>query len=336
MKSKFTYHTEDEEIQRSVELFADAWKNNVPEFAVQTSGSTGVPKTIVLKREQLRASAQRTLRFFDISAGTSALLGISPETIGGKMMIVRALEGDLHLRITHPSDDPLQSIPIAQTPDFCPLVPMQVLRIAERSPQQLNHIQTILLGGSPLPASMENRLKNLHERCFLGFGMTETVSHIAVRKMGNPVYTALKGVHLAENDGNLVISDEELGIRGLVTNDSVELIDSTHFRWLGRSDFAINSGGIKIHPESLERVLSEIVHIPFFIASEPDDTFGEKCIMIADDHGSIPSENEIRLWCRKHAGSYTAPRAIYRTSVVFNRGGKINRRATLQQLGLVR
>jgi O-succinylbenzoic acid--CoA ligase len=243
------YRTTDASLQQEVGEFIAAWESGTSAFNVFTSGSTGPPKRIELTRAQLIASAQRTLDYFDLGDGDSALLGISPKTIGGKMMIVRALLGGLKLMVCSPSANPLTALEPGETLGFCPLVPMQAQRVLETDPSSLQRVRNILLGGAPVSDKLEKELMNAHNGCYAGYGMTETVSHIAIRRLGNPVYRSLRGVVFRQDeDGRLIVSDAELGIRQLVTNDLVELIDARQFTWLGRSDFAINSGGVKIHP----------------------------------------------------------------------------------------
>jgi len=328
------YRTSDSSLQQSVAGFIHEWQSGRQQFEVQTSGSTGPPKTIVLEREQLEASARRTLNYFGLQPGDTTLLGISPTTIGGKMMIVRSIIGQLCLLVASPSSDPLQVLEPEETLDFCPMVPLQAQFLLKNRPEDFKRIRTILFGGAPLSASTEEQLIRFHEQCFLGFGMTETVSHVAIRKLGEDAYTALSGVSFAVSGHNLVITDTALKIDQLQTNDQVNLLDETHFIWLGRTDFVINSGGVKLYPEQIERLLSTIINVPFFIASEPDDTFGEKCIIVVDETTEIPPLDEIQRYCKKYLGAYTAPRKCYITPIVFSNGTKINRRATLLQLGI--
>lgn len=327
------YRNADATLRRAVEAVAEAWFSGQEILEVHTSGSTGPPKRIELRRDQLEASASRTLTYFGLQPGDTALLGLSPATIGGKMMIIRALIGGLKLLITPPSSDPLSALLPDEIPDFCPMVPLQAQQLLLHRPQDLARIRTVLFGGAPMPAQLETMLQTHHPGCFIGFGMTETVSHIAMRQPGNQVYNAMDGVRFSlSGQGNLVIHDQQLGIANLQTNDQADFIDDTHFRWLGRADFAINSGGIKLHPEQLEQVLSAYIRGPFFIASEPDVTFGEKCILILDADTQAPPLSELQAHCRNQIGPYAAPRALYQTQIIYTESRKINRRATLQQL----
>lgn len=312
-----------------VQVFLEQWMSGAAEFPVQTSGSTGTPKAILLTRHQLEASAKRTLQFFGLQPGDRALLGLPVQTIAGKMMILRALLGELELIITDPDSQPMNCLETDERIDFFPLSPMQLNLLG---PEQLKNVNTLLLGGSPLSPALEKRITVQHDACYIGFGMTETVSHIALRKAGDPSYHALKGVTFSTLDGKLIIEDELLQLSGLVTNDLVELTDSTRFKWLGRDDFAINSGGVKIHPEQLEQVLSDVVKGAFFIAGIPDDTFGQKCILLVDTMTEIDDFEQLCTLCRDHFGPYSAPKQLYRLPFIYSSGTKINRRLTLEQL----
>jgi len=329
-----SYRTTTAAFNDAIADFISEWESGVDQFAVQTSGSTGDPKTIILTRSQLIGSAQRTLDYFQLKPGDSALLGISPKTIGGKMMLVRAILGKLKLIVCDPSSNPLAVLETNELLDFCPMVPLQIQSILANDPEKFKSVKTILVGGAPLSAQLEAQLQQLDCRSFHGFGMTETVSHIAMRPIGNPTYTALEGVHFSQTGEQLVISDAVLGIHQLNTHDSVRLIDNTHFNWLGRTDFVINSGGVKIHPEQLEHALEDLIKGAFFVSAEYDDTFGKKCILIVDEATETPTLESIQAYCKEQFGPYAAPKKLYRTTIVYNKGSKINRLITLQQLGI--
>jgi O-succinylbenzoic acid--CoA ligase len=335
LKTQIKYRTTDPRIQEEVEHFIAEWNAGTPVFEVKTSGSTGTPKKIMLKREQLIASAKRTINFFELKPGDTCLLGLSPATIGGKMMIVRALVGNLTLIVTDPSGFPTEALLAGEVLDFCPMVPLQLKQLLKYVPDVFKQIKTILIGGSPLSSDLEKALQEVHQRCFVGFGMTETVSHIAIRKLGTPYYSALEGVSFNTENDQLMITDSLLGIENLKTTDIVRLIDTQTFEWLGRADFAINSGGIKIHPEQIEKELSQLISGTFFIAGEPDDTFGEICIIVLDERRIVPPLDIIQTFCKKRFGPYTFPKKAYHLRIVYTpEGTKINRLETLQQLGM--
>ena len=334
MEHVISYRTTTVALKDAIAHFILEWESDVTQFSVQTSGSTGTPKTIILSRNQLIGSAQRTLDFFQLKPGNSALLGISPHTIGGKMMLVRAIIGKLKLIVCDPSSNPLTVLEENEYLDFCPMVPLQIQTILATDPEKLQFVKILLFGGAPLSIALEKQLLQLNSACYHGFGMTETVSHIAMRKVGNPTYNAMEGVQFSQEGTQLVLSDAVLGIHRLTTNDSVELIDNHHFSWLGRTDFVINSAGVKIHPEQLEQLLEGFIKGTFFISAESDDTFGQKCIIIVDETAETPPLEEIQRYCKQQFGQYAAPKKLYRTNIVYNQGSKINRLLTLQQLGI--
>lgn len=326
-----TYRLCTPETREIAERFLREWSDGQQTFTVQTSGSTGKPKSIVLRREQLEASAKRTLRYFDLQPGDKALLAISPSTIGGKMMLVRALLGDLELIVTEPSSNPLANLEPDESIAFAPLVPLQLKTLVEQFPERLQQLKTILLGGAPLSSALEEKVSTLHSHVFMGFGMTETVSHIALRRLGSSIYTAMEGVTLEVDNDALVISDHLLKIDRLQTNDSVRLLNDHQFEWLGRTDFAINSGGIKIHPEQVEQVLSTVLQVPFFIFGVPDATFGEQCIIVVDATVKPIDLKQLQTLCAEKLGKYAVPKQLITLPMIYAAGGKINRKATLAQ-----
>lgn len=330
---QLTYIGHDASYLEQVAEFIGEWESGAEDFRVHTSGSTGMPKTIVLKREQLIASAERTIAHFGLKPGDKMLMSLSPKVIGGRMMIVRALVGNLHLLVTQPSSNPLSDVPEEMSVDFISLVPAQLKIMIDRNEPGLKKVKTILLGGAPVSEELENHFAALPSKVVTGFGMTETVSHIALREAGKSVYEALPGVSFSVHNGRLVIDDELLHIQKLETTDSVRLIDNKHFEWKGRTDFVINSGGIKIHPEQLETVLSPLIRGEFIIAGIPDEQFGEVCILIAEKKltGKIDLE-EIQEYTRSRSGRYSAPKTIVYADIKKTAAGKTDRKATIQSV----
>lgn len=332
MSFTLNYLTDTYPFKYVVNDFLVKWMSGETSFTVQTSGSTGPPKNIVLTRKQLIASANRTNNFFKLTNESTVLMVLSPHTIAGKMMLVRALIGDYSLVLDEPKLNPLENVNEDSKFSFASLVPAQVSHLIHSVPKRLSQLETILLGGSPIHDTLELQLQQLHPNCYVGFGMTETVSHIALRRLGEPNYTALNGVTFSDSNNQLVIDDMELGIHDLITTDTIELIDDKRFKWLGRNDFAINSGGIKLYPEQIEQVISDLITGTFIIAGIPDVTFGEKCILIADfDCGSIDLV-KIQTRCTERLGKYAQPKSIVYTHIVVEAGKKINRKELLATL----
>lgn len=262
---------------------------------VQTSGSTGIPKQITLPYSVLAASAKLTNSFFELNEETEALCCLSLETIAGKMMVVRALEGNYCLHLYPPSSSPLLNLNHAC--DFIAMVPTQVQNTVEKHPEKLKSISTILIGGAPLMAVLEEKLSDLNSTAWVSYGMTETASHVALRKAGRNSqmhYSALEGISFSQKGEQLVIHAPHLQQSELITNDIVELISPTQFVWKGRRDFVINSGGKKLHLEPLESKWSHLLSIPFFLHGEADNKWGEKLVLYVQSE-SLPIIDTTRL-----------------------------------------
>lgn len=332
MAFEVTYTDCSAETYQEIQKIIALWKEKSPEYKVKTSGSTGAPKSISLKREQLEASARRSNAFFGLNESSLVLMPLSPHTIGGKMMLIRALVGNYPIQVVEPRANPLEEIDPKSRFSFISLVPYQVKVILEETPEKLDRFDAILLGGMGLSSEMEQVLAELKPAVYIGFGMTETVSHIALRTMNNPVYETLDGVELTISNDSLVVTDSKLGIDRMQTNDQVELIDPKHFRWLGRADFVINSGGIKIHPEIIEQVIAEYIHVPFMIGGMPHETLGEACVLILEEALTEEKFRKIREIIREKFGKYAAPKQQLVSPILKTENGKVRRKETLNSL----
>jgi O-succinylbenzoic acid--CoA ligase len=243
----------------------------------QTSGSTGVPKKIVHPKSRLIASAKRTLDFFNLKEGASAVLVLPAQFTGGAMMVIRTLVGGLKLHVVQPSLTP----EIPNDVDFLPCTPAQYGHL-ERTEGLADFKGTVLLGGATVPVNMPSNGKVV----YVGYGMTETASHVALRLLEEEYYIALEGVRFSLNEGCLCISDEVLGIDKLVTNDIVTDLDGDRFMVAGRSDNTINSGGLKINPEQWEEVFNQYDE-GCCLSSIPDDDFGERLVLVLEKEYSV-------------------------------------------------
>ena len=257
------------------------------EFIIaHTSGSTGTPKEIQLKKEHLFNSAQATATFLDLPASTDALLCLPISYIAGKMMFVRAMVLGWNLDIVKSSSTPFEKI--RKRYDFTALTPMQ----ASASLDDIHKSKIILLGGGVVPQSLVNNLQGKHTYAYHSYGMTETCSHVAMRSI-YPTYqetfTALPEVRFEKDDRDcLIINAPQVTEHPLITNDVVELHDETSFTWLGRYDQVINTGGIKVFPEEIERVLSSVIPVPFFITAMPHDELGEQVTLVIESNEKLP------------------------------------------------
>jgi O-succinylbenzoic acid--CoA ligase len=321
--------------------FIRDWMSGAGDFVLHTSGSTGTPKPIHLTRAQMTASAQATAQALGLKPGWTALVTLDTRFVAGKMMLVRSLITGMHIVAREPTANPLEKLADDQRIDFAALVPYQVETILQ-SPQaaRLGAVGTIIIGGAPLSAPTALQLASLPCRAYLTYGMTETISHIALQLLDphtEPgIFETLPGIALdTDNRGCLVISAPYISQGRVVTNDRVEILAGKKFRWLGRWDNVINSGGYKINPETIEYQIEKIFHRfkitnSFFVAGIPDPKLGEKLILV------IEGEAEEKLRAEIDEGIKTIARGIERPkSVVFipqftrTSTQKVNRKVTL-------
>jgi o-succinylbenzoate---CoA ligase len=268
--------TSNVEQKNEILEFIEEWNNESLTIDLFTSGSTGLPKKITHKKETLIASAKLTSNYFELNKGGKLALCLSVKTIGGKMQLIRALVSEMNTLVLENNRNPIQNL--NENIAFCTFTPIQFERILNESPQKLIFIKTILLGGAKINIELKKSILALNMPIYEGFGMTETVSHFALRKINddfNQPFETLQGVTVSEKNGRLVLSAPHLGIDSMLTNDEIELISPRKFLYLGRTDFVINSGGYKFHPEVLEDKLKSYVNENYFFIGEKDLEFGE-------------------------------------------------------------
>ena len=291
-----------------LEEFLKEWHNDSPTVLVHTSGSTGKPKPMLVEKRRMEASARITCGFLGLKSGDSALLCMSLDYIAGKMMVVRALSFGLRLIVVKPSGNPLGTV--AEPVDFAAMVPMQVynsLQVPEEC-KKLMAIKHLIIGGGAIDDALASELKTFPNAVWSTYGMTETLSHIALRRLNGPEasewYTPFEGVSLSQTDeGCLVIEAPAVHDGPLVTNDIVEISDKG-FRVLGRKDNVICSGGIKIQIEEVERLLRAYVSSPFMITKRADKKFGEQVVMLTESMDM----DLMRDVCRQVLPKYWQPR----------------------------
>ncbi|MCJ8290057.1 MAG: AMP-binding protein [Crocinitomicaceae bacterium] len=316
--------TNDQETKQKVLDFIEEWNDPSEEIIVKTSGSTGHPKEIQLLKKHMIASAKATGKFLGLKAGDSSLLCLSMDTIGGRMMVVRSLVLNLDLVVSDVTSTPI--IGLKDTIQFAAMVPMQIQKSLSESPDKVPMIKRLIVGGGPVSNDLIEQIQEIPTKVFHTFGMTETISHIAMRSLNHPLeneFKCLPGITIAENKGSLVISAPEIGVHQLETNDAIEIISPSAFRWLGRTDFVINSGGVKLHPEEIESKLTELIYSPFYVYGEADQLLGEKLILIIENLKDLGiSKNDLQSLLTKHA----VPKEIrYVSQFDYTQSGKINR-----------
>lgn len=289
------------------------WMDKKNTIKVQTSGTTGQPKAISLSKEAMKQSAGKTLEFFDLQPGDVAALCLSAQYIAGKMMIVRAMEGRLNLILQEPSSDPWQNM--EEKVDFIPVVPLQLQQLLKQ-PEKQKLIKTILVGGAAIDHYLERKLQKISPVVFQSYGMTETITHVALRRLNGQeasgFYRALDGVNFSADDKQRLIVEVDFLDRPVKTNDMVNLLDEKHFIWHGRADSVINTGGIKVFPEEVEKKLSKLIYRRFFITGIPDENLGQKIVLIIEGKPMEESclealKNRVALAVEK----YEAPKEIY-------------------------
>lgn len=316
--------------------FLEEWFNDSLFVVVQTSGSTGAPKKIKLKKEYLFNSAKATGEYFQIKENTKALHCLSSAYIAGKMMWVRALTLGWHLDLVSVDANPLGKN--TNHYDFTAMVPLQV----SNSLDQLYRIKKIIIGGGVVSEKLQNDLKNMHTQAFATYGMTETVTHIAIKKLNNfkeendASYEILPSIEISLDDREcLVIDAPFLSDEKVVTNDLVKIISSTKFLWLGRFDSIINSGGVKLIPEKIEKKINKMVTAPFFITSKKDELLGEKVILVIEGNNeSMLEKDKIISFLRGiDLALYEIPKEIhFVANFVMTATGKIKRAETLKKI----
>ncbi|AUC81267.1 AMP-binding protein [Lacinutrix sp. Bg11-31] len=317
----------EEYYKKDIGEFLYQWQDTSNTIALKTSGSTGTPKTIVIKKQAMVNSAIATGIHFNLQPGSTALLCLPAHYIAGKMMLVRALVLGLEMDSIEPKSN-LQ-IDLEKQYHFTAMVPLQL----EKNEDKLKAIKTVIVGGAKVSSALNSKLKELKTTIFETYGMTETVSHIAVKQLNNTTknnsFKTLPNIKITQDDrGCLIVDAPRVSTAVIITNDVVKLLSENEFEWIGRADTIINSGGIKIFPEQVENLLSGKISNRFFIASEEDETLGERVILIIEGE-----ENDLDISLFNTLDSYSKPKKTYYLSnFVETTSGKIQRKKTLQLL----
>lgn len=275
-------------IREDLADFLAEWYADEPTVTVQTSGSTGAPKIMHVEKERMRASARMTCSFLGLAPGDRALLCMPLRYIGAKMVVVRALEYGLDLYCAEPSGHALHGLDRA--PDFLAMTPAQVFSSLENADEaeKLRETRHLIIGGGAVNADLARILKDFPHAVWSTYGMTETLSHIALRRLSGPDasdwYSPFEGVSLRlTEDSALAISAPAVCAEEIVTNDLAVLDEKGRFRILGRRDNIINSGGIKIQIEEVEEKLRSVMPCPFQITAAPDAHYGEVVVMLTEE-----------------------------------------------------
>ncbi len=305
---------------------------------IRTSGSTGTARTLTVSKKRMINSARMTGDFLGLKAGDRALLCLPAKYIAGRMMIVRALVLGLDLWFTRPSSVP----EISQDYDLSAMTPMQVAGLLKSGhDNHLKRIGNLLIGGGPLPSPLEDKLASFPHRIYHTYGMTETLSHIALRRINGTArskwFTPLPGIRLLDGPQNTLViyAPAITGRKALITHDIVRFSgkDTRQFRMVGRTDHIINSGGVKVVPEEIESLLEEKIPFPFFIGSTPDNMLGEKITLFVETTQLTDDQQNIII---KAIQTIPAPHHRPRLIIalypfIFTGTGKIRRRQTMKK-----
>ncbi|MEE9365017.1 MAG: AMP-binding protein [Cellulophaga sp.] len=335
---------EGEDFEKSIGSFLLEWLNEENTVLVTTSGSTGKPKQIRLQKKQMKNSALATATFFNLKEGNTALHCLSTDFIAGKMMLVRAMEIGLELYYVSPNAIALDT---NIKYDFAAMVPLQL----EVSLVSVNSIKKLLIGGAPMPKGLKEKVKDKTVAIFETYGMTETITHIAIKPINKTAIAAsvirnglsenfsktfktLPNITITtDKRGCLVIHAEKLSEEVVVTNDLVKIISATEFQYLGRFDNIINSGGIKLIPEEIETKLISLLKTPYFVVGIPDNKLGQKLVLILEGK-EIPENLTSEIAALKSLTKYQIPKEVFLVPKFVEANGKVQRKETLKLIDL--
>ena len=281
--------------KRKIYEFILEWMNDSNKIDIKTSGSTGEPKVIQLEKSTMSTSAHFTGNYLKLNKDAKALLALPVDFIGGKMMIIRAfvLGLDLHIQ------EARSIINTKEKYDLLALTPFQFMQSFNNDSLSLDKFENIIIGGAASGVELVNKAQTLRSSCFATYGMTETSSHIALQKLnGKDASSNFTLIHASirirtDNDNCLQIEAPYLGESSITTNDVVQIIDNKTFKWLGRKDNVINSGGIKIYPEQIEARINELFNERMIIFGLDDPKLGEKVCLLIESSDIIAGEKII-------------------------------------------
>lgn len=312
--------------EKEIGLFLLDWLDNKDYVFSQTSGTTGKPKAIKINKQAMVNSAIATGNFFKLNPGDKALHCLPCQFIAGKMMLVRAIVLGLEINLVFPTGTFLANATINY--DFAAMVPLQV----ENNFQYLNQIKTLIIGGAQPSNNLRKALKKLKTvKVYETYGMTETITHIAAKKINAQNFKVLPDIIIEKDKRDcLVINAPRIAENQIITNDLVEIVSKNQFKWLGRIDNVINSGGVKLFPEQIERKIK--LEQRFFITSRKDEKLGEKVVLVIESE-----RRDLETTLFSELNKYEIPKEIYFIpQFIETKTGKIKRKETLEKERTVR
>ncbi len=308
----------EREFRRALHDFSEEWQNAEPTMTVHTSGSTGKPTAMTVEKKRMAASARLTCDTLGLHRGDTALLCLPLDYIAGKMMAVRSLVQGLKLTAVAPSSHPFATLTYA--PHFVAMTPMQLHETLQvpREKALLWRVGCLIIGGGSILPRLEAALQNFPGKAWSTYGMTETLSHIALRRIDgkarSDAYQPMPGVGISlAADGCLVVDAPHVCEHPLHTNDLAELLSDGSFQIIGRKDNVVCSGGLKLHLEDLEERLSGL-NVPFLLTAVPDEQLGEALTLLYED--ATAHVNEIKAFVAERLSRYERPRHYFRIAQI--------------------
>ncbi|WP_367754000.1 AMP-binding protein [Flavobacterium sp. WC2430] len=314
---------EGDEFEKSIGDFLLDWFDEKSYIDLQTSGTTGAPKIIRTNKQTMVNSALATGDFFELSPGDKALYCLPTKYIAGKMMLVRSFILGLDIDFVEPNSHPLTKNETKY--DFVAMVPLQ----AQNSLAGLENVKKMIVGGAKMSKSLEKSLLKGKTQVYETYGMTETITHIAAKKVGENAFSILPNISISQNEKNcLVIDAPKISEELIVTNDLVEILNEKQFVFLGRIDNVVNSGGIKLIPEQIEEKLANEIHSRFFLGGIPDAVLGEKLVLVIE--GEKDGAVELSF---DGLDKYEKPKNVFYVSKFMEtENGKIKRKEMLESI----
>ena len=333
----YSFIKEGELYQQDLGNFLLDWLDENDFVRAKTSGSTGKPKNLKIKKQAMVNSALATGDFFNLTPGDKVLLCLPAQYIAGKMMLVRAMILGLELDLIEPKSK--LDFSLNRLYAFCAMIPLQL----QNNLENIINIKTIIIGGSVVSNELKKAIQGIKTDCYETYGMTETVTHIAVKKLNNfkelhedssyqfgqPYFKTLPNISISKDKrGCLVINAPKLTNTKVRTNDIIRMHSETEFEWLGRFDNVINSGGVKLFPEQIEAKLKQHINQRFFITSEPHKTLGNKVVLILE-----ADSNQMDTSIFNCLSKFEKPKKIYAIKQFKETiSGKIQRKKTTELL----
>lgn len=284
----YSFIKEGEPFEQHIGNFLLDWFDEKSYIELSTSGTTGTPKVIKIEKQAMLDSALATGDFFGLEPGDTMLHCLPTNYVAGKMMWVRSFILGLEMKFVEPNSNPLKNID--EKFDFCAMVPLQAKNSLDKLKQK--KIKKLIIGGVKVHKALEQELVKLPMEIYETYGMTETITHIAAKRIGEKAFTVLPNVTVSADERHcLVIKAKNISKQEIVTNDIVNLISDTQFVWEGRIDNVINSGGIKLMPEQIEDKLSTLIPRRYFVYGQPDETLGEKAVLYVEGEPIVIEES---------------------------------------------